>query len=311
MAVGILCCVGPRGGKGKVVVAAVINFPCPSRDSWRAPTRYSPIGSLPHLPRDLRATQQYMRITLFPPYRSTMAKQDFNEYEEQRRANIAERDALLRKLVLDAADAGLGPKPAKSSVNASKPQKKKVVAKRDKQELVPRRTSSRIAGIEADSEKAKRKAEEEYEAVQEAARIKRQRIAGDHQLGDIVVAGQSWPQSESFFDGIIKRGAAPYERTFGETEVKATSDKQLRALREQMSSLELYDGFEPNSKDARSSVMIHTKIRQGSKSSPSASILSLSTLNRANPLSSLATNLETLAYSMPRKHRTIDSMAHQ
>ena len=176
-----------------------------------------------------------------------MAKQELSEYEEQRKANIAERDALLRKLALDAADAGLAPRPFKSSTNGQKTQRKKTSATKVKEEVVPRRTSSRIAGLEADSEKAKRKADAEYEAAQEAARIKRQRVSGDLKLNDIVVAGQEWSKSEGFFGGVVQRGARPYERTFGDTEVRETSDKALRNLRERMSTLELYSGFEPNS----------------------------------------------------------------
>ena len=176
-----------------------------------------------------------------------MAKQELlSEYEEQRNANIAERDALLRKLALDAANAGLGPKPSKSLSNsAPKSQKKGRPAKKIKEEVVLRRTSSRIAGLEADSEKAKRKADEEYEAVQEAARIKRQRVTGDLEVKDIVVAGQEWSQRD--FGSVVDRGARPYERTFGETEIKETTDKELRAVRERLSGLELYEGFEPNS----------------------------------------------------------------
>lgn len=176
-----------------------------------------------------------------------MAKQELSEYEQQRQANIAERDALLKKLQLDAASSGPARKPPRSSSTTAKPNKKKAPAQKIKEEIVPRRTSSRIAGIEADSEKAKRKAEEEYEVVQEAARVKRQRVSDDLNLTDIVVAGKDWDKSNNFFVDVVKRGANPYERTFGETEVKATSDKELRALREKMSGLELYDGFEPNS----------------------------------------------------------------
>lgn len=166
-----------------------------------------------------------------------------SEYELQRQANIAERDALLKQLALDAATAGLGPKPIpKVSANGTKPLKKKAPVKKIKEEVLPRRTSSRIAGITADSEIAKRKAEDEYVATQEAERAKRQRVSGDLSLGDI---GKGWDKS-SFVD-IVSRGAKPYERTFGETEVKQTSDKELRALREKMNGLDLYDGWDPSS----------------------------------------------------------------
>lgn len=172
---------------------------------------------------------------------------ELSEYEKQRQANIAQRDSLLKQLALDAASAGLGPKSFSNPANKSAgTHKKKPVIKRVKEEILPRRTSSRLAGLTADSEVAKRKAEDEYVAVQEAARAKRQRVSGDLNLSDVVVAGRSWDKSQNFLIDVVSRGAKPYDRTFCETEVKQTTDKHLRALREKMSGLELYDGFEPN-----------------------------------------------------------------
>ena len=177
------------------------------------------------------------------------AAPQLSEYELQRQANIAERDALLKQLALDAASTGLAPKPiSKPSTNANRSHRRKSAVKKIVEEVGPRRTSSRLAGLTADSEVAKRKAEDEYVAVQEAARAKRQRVSGDLDLKDIVVAGKQWDKSENFLVDVITRGGKPYERTFGDREVKETSDKELRALREKMSGLELYDGFEPNSK---------------------------------------------------------------
>ncbi|KAI9723634.1 MAG: hypothetical protein M1812_000934 [Candelaria pacifica] len=178
--------------------------------------------------------------------RGAAAVPELSEYEKERAANIAKNQALLRELQLNAASAGIAPKkPAPKSSSTNKSHKRKAPApKVKKEEFVPRRTSSRIAGLTADSEVAKRKAEEEYVAVQEAARVKRQRVSGDLDLSDIVVAGKQWDKSENFLVDLVK--GKPYERTFGETEVKETGDKELRALRERMSGLELYDGFEPN-----------------------------------------------------------------
>lgn len=170
-----------------------------------------------------------------------------SEYELQRQANIAERDALLKQLALDAAAADFTPKTvSKSASNANRAHKRKAPVKKVVAEVAPRRTSSRLAGLTADSEVAKRKAEEEYAAVQEAARVKRQRLSGDLDLKDIVVAGKEWGSSENGLFDIVTRGGKPYERTFGEHEIKHTSDKELRRLREQMSGLQLYEGFEPN-----------------------------------------------------------------
>ena len=170
-----------------------------------------------------------------------------SEYEQQRQANIAERNKLLKQLALDAGQAGLGPQKARPTNKSAPSSKKKTPAKRVKAEdLAPRRTSSRLQGLTADSEVAKRKAEDEYAAAQEAAKVKRQRQSGDLNLSDVVVAGQDWDKSKNFIFDVISRGAKPHERTFGEEEVKTTTDKELKALREQMSGLELYSGFEPN-----------------------------------------------------------------
>jgi WD repeat-containing protein 76 len=173
---------------------------------------------------------------------------EVSEFEKQRLANIAERDALLKKLTSEAQQAGLYQKhPPKAAANGqSRPHKQKAPAKRVKKEdFGPRRTSSRLAGIQADSEVAKRKADEEYEVAKEQARAKRQRVSGDLALGDIVVNGKLNGTSLLGTDTILKGVAKPYERTFGQDEIRETTDKELKSLREQMSGLELWDAWEP------------------------------------------------------------------
>ncbi|KAH0556166.1 hypothetical protein GP486_005904 [Trichoglossum hirsutum] len=177
------------------------------------------------------------------------AKTAANEYELQRQANIAKNQALLKELQLNSAKLGLGIT-SKSAANAqpksksSRTHKKKAPAPRDVGETAPRRTSSRLAGLTADSEVAKRKAEEEHAAIQEAANAKRQRVSGDLDLTDIVVGGKQWDKSENFLVD-VSRGKR-FERTFTEEDVRETTDAELRDLREKMSGLGLYEGFEPN-----------------------------------------------------------------
>ncbi|KAK8236716.1 WD repeat-containing protein [Phyllosticta capitalensis] len=170
------------------------------------------------------------------------AKSTLNEYELKRQEQIAKNQELLRSLALDAQQAGLAPSAPKP--RSSTPAKRKVPVKKEKEEILPRRTSSRLRGIVADSEVAKRKAEEENQALQEAERAKRQRVSDDLNLGDVVVAGQHWDQNGNFLKGVGP--AKPYERTFNAENVKDTTDKELRALREKMSGLQLWEGFEPN-----------------------------------------------------------------
>ena len=187
---------------------------------------------------------------------------DLSDFEKQRLANIAERDALLKKLTQEAHSAGLYTKPASkgASTGGSKTSKKKAPVKKIKaEEIVPRRTSSRLAGIQADSEVAKRKADQEYEAVQEAARAKRQRISGDLALGEIHVSGKAWDVNGNGLFGVdvINKGVAkPYERTFGDDEITHTSDKELKALRERMSGMELWDAWEPTRKSSNHALCI-------------------------------------------------------
>lgn len=172
-------------------------------------------------------------------------KAAISEYERKRQENIAKTQALLRNLEMEAAQAGLAPTAAKAASSTTRSKPKKAAPKKIKQEeVVPRRTSSRLKGIEADSETAKRKAEEEFEARKEADKVKRQRIGDAFNFGDILVAGKGGDAITNLLS--VVGPANPYERTFDEDDVKETTDKELKALREKMSGLELWPEFEPN-----------------------------------------------------------------
>lgn len=163
-------------------------------------------------------------------------------FERKRLENIAANQALLKNLST-AADKILPTRAPKPKTAARAPRKKATPVKRES--IRPTRTSSRLAGLEADSETAKRKAEVEYEFAAVTAKAKRQRVAGDLDLSDIVVDGKKFSKSEGFLVDIM-RGAKPYERTFDEDDIKETTDKSLKELRERMSGLGLYEGYEPN-----------------------------------------------------------------
>ncbi|KAJ9201429.1 hypothetical protein DTO271D3_4859 [Paecilomyces variotii] len=184
-----------------------------------------------------------------PPKKNEPAN-ELSEFERQRLANIAERDALLKKLTLDAQASGLFSKPSPKSSSGDGKSKKKPPAKRVKKEEespVPRRMSSRLRGLTADSEVAKRKADEQYEAAQEAERAKRLRKSDSYSLNDMFVSGQKLSGDSLIGVDVITKGVAkPYERTFGEDDIKETTDKDLKALREQMSGLRLWGAWEPN-----------------------------------------------------------------
>ncbi|PQE26435.1 WD repeat containing protein [Rutstroemia sp. NJR-2017a BBW] len=167
-------------------------------------------------------------------------KPEMSAFERKRLENIAANQAMLKDLSTTAQKIVPKPPPKPKSVA---PRKKAAPVKRE--EPRPTRTSSRLAGIEADSETAKRKAEVEYEFAKEVSKAKKQRIEGDLNFKDIIVEGKNWKKEDDFLSGVM-RGAQPNLRTFTEDDIKETTDEGLKALREKMSGLELYEGYEPN-----------------------------------------------------------------
>jgi hypothetical protein len=171
---------------------------------------------------------------------------ELSEFEKQRLANIAERDALLKKLTLEARSSGLFTKPSPKSNGAngtsqSRPKKRpQPKIKKEDEAPVPRRMSSRIRGLTADSEVVKRKAEEQFVAEQEAARAKRVRKSDTFTMDSMLVSGQKLTGDDLLGIDVLNK------RTFGEEDVKKTTDKDLKMLREKLSGLELWEAWEPN-----------------------------------------------------------------
>ncbi|KIH93345.1 hypothetical protein SPBR_04462 [Sporothrix brasiliensis 5110] len=119
--------------------------------------------------------------------------------------------------------------------------------------LMPTRRSARVAGIEADPETLKRKLEGvdgalEY-GIGESARDKRLRVSGELSLGDMQVDGR-WQGTLAGLKELSATGAStrpgvrPGVRTFTDEDVRGTTDKELKALRQEMNGLQLYDKFE-------------------------------------------------------------------
>lgn len=117
---------------------------------------------------------------------------------------------------------------------------------------IPTRRSARVAGIEADPETLKRKLEGdgvlEY-GIGESARDKRLRVSGDLSLGDMQVDGR-WQGTLAGLKELSSTGAStrpgvrPGVRTFTDEDVQETTDKELKALRQEMNGLQLYEKFE-------------------------------------------------------------------
>ncbi|KAK6540310.1 hypothetical protein TWF694_009116 [Orbilia ellipsospora] len=175
-----------------------------------------------------------------------------NDYERQRLENIEKNRKLLQELELTSAAnafraASEQKKAAASSSTAKTPSSSKkrsrpAPVKKEPDEFTPRRTSSRIRGIAADSEIAKRKADEHEAAVKEIERAKRQRVAGELDLSDIVTPGKEWDRTTNFLSDV--KGER-YQRTFTDDDVSKTTDADLKAMREKMMGLRLHEKFEP------------------------------------------------------------------
>lgn len=152
---------------------------------------------------------------------------DFSDYERRRQENILKNKLLLQQLQLDTVV--LGSKKRRRAPSKPTPRKKKDSSV----EYVPRRQSSRLAGIPAESETVKRKYDEEIAAYAEAEQAKRKRVSEDTTFD---VTG---------IDFTLKRDR--YVRTFTDEDVRNSENQDVKKLREKMMGLKLYERWEPNS----------------------------------------------------------------
>jgi hypothetical protein len=221
-----------------------------------------------------------------------------SELERQRQANIAEQKALLKELQLT--------QPTGKFTTAGKTTKR-ATPKRMKEEdsPAPRRQSSRLQGLAADSELAKRKAEEQYEAAKEVERVKKIRRTDSFTQNDMFISGQKLSGDSLIGIDVVNKGVAePYLRTFGDEDIQNTTDRELKALREEMNGLQLWDKWDPQSTlfladntnrymNSNSHAMRNI---QGSRSPPSGFTPWHSTPLKQNLWSSLVIRWDILAF---------------
>jgi WD repeat-containing protein 76 len=159
--------------------------------------------------------------------------------EQQRLANIAERDALLKKLTQEAQAAGSFPPPASvnGTSNKKRPAKPKgpPAKKIKKEDIAPRRVSSRLKGIQADSEVQRQKEEKEWEERKVEEQKKRERKTEEVWFDGSLLIGT---------DTLLKGVARPGERTFDEAEDDVASG-DVKELREKMGGLKLWGEWDP------------------------------------------------------------------
>ena len=175
------------------------------------------------------------------PVKKEKKEETISAFERRRLENIAANNAILRDINVTAAKIIPTPRPEPVKRRTAAPRVKREPVK--KEPVRPTRRSSRVAGLDADSETLKRKYEVEVEADNEKARQKKSRVAGELKLGDIKVEGRKW---DGEIGGIFKMGADPGVRTFTEDDIKETTDKDLKELRLRMSGLKLYEKWAVN-----------------------------------------------------------------
>ena len=162
------------------------------------------------------------------------------EAERKRLENIAANRAILTDISATAKKVIPDKKPARPA-----PRRKRNSEPVTREPTRPTRTSSRLAGRDADSEALKRKLDVETEHEAQRARDKKTRVSGDLNLGDITVDGKRWGGGLDSLKGIV-RGAEPGVRTFTEADVKETTDQGLKELRLRIGALSLYEHWVPN-----------------------------------------------------------------
>lgn len=226
-------------------------------------------------------------------------KENVSEFERKRLENIASNQAILKDLSTSAQK--ITPKPAPKPKSTPSRKRTTPVKVKSESSTRPTRTSSRLAGVEADSETQKRKAEIEEEFAKDVAKAKRQRVAGDINLNDVVAEGKKWSKESNFLSGVM-RGAVPNLRTFTEEDIKESTDEGLKSLREKMSGLELYEGYEPNREYRIDPYLAFVdRLSQKLKSHPSVYTAWCSTRQKISLSYLPAIRWETLAYLMLHK----------
>lgn len=164
-------------------------------------------------------------------------------FEQRRLANMKSNQAKLQDI--SKSTVKFTPTPAPKPARVRKPRtpgEKRVVPKREA--AIPTRASSRLKG----ETPIKRELEDDVPAALMPDRpAKKSRIADDLDLDKIMVEGRKFADDMSAFGHLLpKRGAEPGVRTFDESDIRKTTDKDLKALRESMNNLELYNKWAVN-----------------------------------------------------------------
>jgi WD repeat-containing protein 76 len=160
------------------------------------------------------------------------------EYERKRQERIAQNQALLRDLELEAASMGFESKKRKATNSSSAPRPKRKPPQ-PKEPVEPTRRSLRVRGVKSEDEKTQKeyaKLQQEVEEANKAAlAAKRRRIHGDLNISDIT-SKNNWLWDETDSNGLSN----------GDSKVKI--DKDVKGVRDRLAKLSVWQGVEPNGK---------------------------------------------------------------
>lgn len=170
-------------------------------------------------------------------------KEGVSLFEQRRLQNIAANQAILKdisKSAVKIAKPAPAPKPVK--------RKREPVERRERPKREPAvatRASSRLKG----EAPVKREDDDNVPAalLPPERPAKKARVADDLSLDSIMVEGKKFADDISSLGRLLpKMGADPGVRTFDEDDIKETTDKDLKQLRESMNKLEMYDRWAVN-----------------------------------------------------------------
>lgn len=170
-------------------------------------------------------------------------KEGVSLFEQRRLANIASNQALLKDISKTAVKIAKPPPP-----KIVKPKKSRTPGERRatprREAAVATRSSSRLKG---EGPVKRELADDVPTALMPDRPAKRSRVADDLALEKIMVEGRKFADDMSAFGHLLpKRGAEPGARTFDDDDIRETTDKDLKLLRESMNSLELYNKWAVN-----------------------------------------------------------------
>ncbi|CDK27085.1 unnamed protein product [Kuraishia capsulata CBS 1993] len=175
-----------------------------------------------------------------------------SEFEKQRQANIARNKELFKKLSLDFLSDDVAKEvKRKESIKSANSQKRK--SKVEKPVIVPTRRSSRLAGVKLepnDDSVVDSFADEEARRKERLDEMKRIQLSGDISLADLFPKIED-TEVNGMNDDLQRFQNISKNVSMGDfydimVERKKSSNATVNKLRDEFSSIEIYDKFVPN-----------------------------------------------------------------